>query len=298
MAPIYKPVNEMLDFDPKGREKLTDQLSRTLSKADSDASKDLSNEVGHTLESAVHGRGWMAKAARTARITDPWYVGRTLSPWIAVVACGIETLVDAPASICIGTCAIALSLFLLCNPHNILSRWLSIQTRIITFVDILLLTCSIFSGNKTTFICFLVWTLATGTLCSFMNDRWLFAQNMLMNDTVRKALVQCNDTEGMKRWNDCGKREVRTFASEAGLPFDDQVLEIGYLGPWLCGYYNHHIEISRKDAEIEKRDRKIVELERDAYIDGNRITELESALEKAEHSSDLAMERADRKSVV
>jgi len=292
MAPIFKDVNSMLDYDPKGREKLTDQLSRTLSTEDEEASKKLSKEVGQRIHEAVHGNGWMSKAARTARVTDPFYVGRTVSPYGAVVAVGAEIGTRQPATVIAGTFSIAVALFLLCNPHNILSRWISIQTRIICSIDAILLTCSMFSGNERVVLAFLVWSMITGVVSVLMNSRWLFAQNMLRSDTVKKAIVQCADTSAMTRWDDVGKREVRTFALEAGLPFDDQTLEIGYLGPWLCGYYNHHTEIGRKDAEIEKLQAKIDQYEFASRIDEETIDKMQSEIEKLQDSDDLRSARA------
>lgn len=284
--PIFKDISSMIDMDPKGREQLGDQVSKTLSTKDEQAFKTTFTQCSDSLNATVQTREWMTKTSKTLMLNDPLYVGRTLSPWIAVVAVGAEAFAGMEPLITALTFVLAVSLFLLFDPHNLLGRWISFVARIILFADLLMMTFSIYSKDPMLIFVDIAWNALTGFLCWKKNSQWLMAQNLIRNETVRTALVQCDDTNGMRRWYELGKKETRTIASEMGLPFYDNMLEIVYKVIWLCGYYNHHIELSGRDKTIKALENKIKKNKLNEQIDEQTIDELKRQIEILENAAE------------
>lgn len=288
--PIFKDVSTQLDYDPKGREKLADQVSRTLSTDDAEASTDLSTSVSERIRKSIYKNTWTAKSARTARVLDRYYIGRTISPYAGAVAACMMIATKQPIDATLWFIGIAIDLFMFCNPHDIFSRWLSVQTRVVIGIDSSLIIISMLSGNPYYLVSAMFWSGLTIAICKALNKRWLFMGNMLMSEQVRTALVQCPDTNGMTRWAECGKREVRTFASEAGLPFDDQVLEIAYLGVWLCGYYSDHIESNNHKKEVEEIQAEVNKHLLDITLKQKTIDELTDKVNLLESTNNQLMD--------
>lgn len=301
---FFKNAQSWISKDKDGREQLSDQLSGTAPEAVRKERERLSEEVSQSVQEGVRGMSWKIKAARNASETvrdpvqndvrghvrtakaaknlartDPVSVSRIVGPLSGVVGSVVMIGSGQPWTDVLFLFVITVMLIIICNPWDLISRFLAIQTRAILALDISLVTFTVIRMDPYPIAAAIAWTILTVPVMALMNNRWLMSYNMLYSDAVMHALVQAPDNAGVIAWQQSGKRECRKALAESGLPFDDNVLELFCQIIYIIGYYAAFISTSKDIKAREKAELQLSEIKRDLSEAENQIWHLQNQLE-------------------
>jgi len=287
---FFQNANRFISKDIEGREKISDQMLEITPEDARNEYENVRKDVKSTILTAIKSHSWMTKAARNTAINDPYYIGRHISPFIAVVATAAMIGTSQDYLLAFSVFVLAIMLFIGCNPFDIVSRYLSRQTRALACTTIFLDMCSIYSGSIPVMGAAEFWTAFIILICILMNKRWLMSYNLLHSESTISALLKAPSNAGVIAWEEPGKRETRTVLSDLGLPFDDDVLQMFAKPIFLVGYHNAWFSTAEDIRKREEAEEQVRKKDIELIVANNTIDELKENLSQSEKSNNQLTE--------